>query len=225
MQKLVKGYDHFCKEIFPHKKALFERLAGEQNPRALFITCSDSRVLPELFTQADPGELFICRNAGNIIPPYGERLGGVSATIEYAVLVLQVKNIVVCGHSDCGAMHAVMHPEKVRKMPVVENWLLHAELARRIVEETYPKLTDTHRLEALIRENVLAQLDHLKTHPSVASRLKRGELQLHGWVFEIQSGRIEAYDAEREEFVPLSANNIPSATPQPRKAFQGKVAS
>jgi carbonic anhydrase len=220
MEKLCAGYHKFKQDVFPEMKGLFEQLAGEQHPHALFVTCADSRVIPSLFTQADPGELFLCRNAGNIVPPYGERLGGVSATIEYAVLVLDVKNIVVCGHSDCGAMRAVLHPENIKHMPTVEAWLTHAELARTVVEDNYPDLPEERKLEVLIKENILAQLDHLKTHPSVASRIKRGELQLHGWFYEIHSGVVEAYDAESDQFVPLEPGVIPTATPQPRRLMQ-----
>lgn len=138
-------------------------------------------------------------------------MGGVSATIEYGVLALNVEHIVVCGHSDCGAMHGVLHPEKVAKMPTVASWLMHGEVARQIVESHYANLSEKQKLEALIRENVLAQLDHLRTHPSVAARMKTGGLQLHGWVYEIHTGEIEAYDSETESFVPLRSGRIPNA--------------
>ena len=216
MKKLVSGYEKFRADIFPAKKEIFEHLAGEQHPRALFVTCADSRILPEMIMQADPGELFIQRNAGNMVPPYGERMGGVSATIEYGVLALNVKHIVVCGHSDCGAMRGVLHPEKVAKMPTVAAWLMHGEVARRIVDDTYGELTEEQKLEALIHENVLAQLDHLRTHPSVASRLKSGDLHLHGWVYKIHTGQIEAYDAQTETFAPLTMDRIPDAIRPPR---------
>lgn len=217
MERLVQGYLRFNADVFPKQKHLFERLAGEQNPLALIVTCADSRVLPNLITQSGPGDLFLCRNAGNIIPSYGTLQGGVSATIEYAVLVLGVRDIIVCGHSDCGAMRAVMHPEKLVNMPTVQGWLGHAELARRVVEESYPEMTPEQTLDALIRENVLAQLDHLKTHPSVASKLKLGELGLHGWVYGIDTGLIEAYDAEAHAFRPLALDDIPVATPPRRR--------
>ncbi|MBL8234727.1 MAG: carbonic anhydrase [Bryobacterales bacterium] len=217
MNKLLKGYQHFHDDIFPEKKPLFEKLAGEQHPRALFITCADSRVLPDLITQAEPGDLFINRNAGNIVPPYGERNGGVSATIEYAVLALGVRNIIVCGHSDCGAMRAVMHPEKVKDMPTVASWLFHAETARRIVDENYSELEGEKKLNVLIHENVLAQLDHLRTHPSVASRLTRGQLSLYGWVYDIRTGDIDSYDAETGHFVPLDPDKPVTASLPPRK--------
>jgi len=211
MKKFVSGYEKFRADIFPAKKEAFESLAAQQHPQALFITCADSRILPAMIMQSDPGELFIQRNAGNMVPPYGERMGGVSATIEYGVLALNVRHIVVCGHSDCGAMRGVLHPEKVAKMPTVASWLMHGDVARRIVEDTYGDLSEEQKLTALIRENVLAQLDHLRTHPSVASRMKSGDLQLHAWVYEIHTGQIEAYDGETESFVPLASDRIPNA--------------
>lgn len=216
MKKLVEGFYRFREEVFPNKQDLFAKLALEQHPRALFITCADSRVVPDLITQSSPGDLFICRNAGNIVPPYGERIGGVSATIEYAVLGLGVRNIIVCGHSDCGAMRAVLHPEKLYDMPTVASWLFHAETARRIVHENYGDAAEEERLEALIHENVLAQLDHLRTHPSVGARLARGELNLYGWVYRIDTGEVKGYDADLGEFVPLAGEKIPAATPRPR---------
>src|SRR3982751_6268271 len=116
MERLLKGVSTFQREVFPQHRELFERLAAKQNPMALFITCADSRVVPDLITQSDPGDLFICRNAGNMVPPYGEMNGGVSATIEYAVVALNIRHIIVCGHSDCGAMKGVLHPEAVEQM-------------------------------------------------------------------------------------------------------------
>src|SRR4051812_32800007 len=117
MQKLVDGIHHFQQNIFSSHERLFKRLVKGQNPLALFITCSDSRIDPMLLTQADPGELFIMRNAGNIVPPYGAVRGGEAATIEYAVSVLAVKEIIVCGHSHCGAMNALLQPDLLTKLP------------------------------------------------------------------------------------------------------------
>jgi len=216
MKRLIEGLVRFQREVFPAKQQLFRRLADGQNPRALFITCADSRVVPDLITQSAPGDLFICRNAGNIVPPYGEMNGGVSATIEYAVMALGIRNIIVCGHSDCGAMKAVFHPEKVKNLPTVESWLRHAESARRVVQENYVGLTEEESVQLLTKENVVAQLDHLRTHPSVASRIARGELNLYGWVYQIHSGQMTAYDAELGDFLPLTENSMPDATPKPR---------
>ena len=162
MQRLLDGVSRFQREIFPRRKILFERLAEQQHPEALFITCADSRVVPDLITQSEPGDLFICRNAGNMVPPYGEAHGGVSATIEYAVCVLDIQHIIVCGHTDCGAMKGILHPEMLAEMPTVKSWLSHGELARRVVKENYPNIFEDEKLRVLTDENVVAQLDHLE---------------------------------------------------------------
>jgi carbonic anhydrase len=159
MKDLIDGVVKFQKEIYPEKKELFARLAGKQTPRALFITCADSRVVPDLLTQCEPGDLFICRNAGNIVPTYGgSAMGGVSATIEYAVVALKIEHIVVLGHSDCGAMKGILHPEHVKHMPAVAAWLHHGDIARLMVEENYPNLDEEGKLRATIEENVVAQV-------------------------------------------------------------------
>src|SRR5262245_46765637 len=142
MRKILEGLTRFQQEVYPQKRDQFERLAHNQQPEYLFITCSDSRIVPNLITQTDPGDLFIIRNAGNIIPPYGEMQGGVSASIEYAVVALGVKHVIVCGHTDCGAMKGVLHPEKVAAMPMVAAWLRHGDTARRIIEDLHPDLHD-----------------------------------------------------------------------------------
>jgi carbonic anhydrase len=220
MERLLQGVSKFQRDVYPSQRELFEKLASKQNPEALFITCADSRIVPDLITQSSPGDLFICRNAGNMIPPYGEVNGGVSATIEYAVLALNVRHIVVCGHSDCGAMKGVLHPEAVQDMPTVRTWLAHGEMARRIVREVYHDMSEEHALNALVSENVVAQLEHLKTHPSVAARLANGSIGIHGWVYHIRSGNVEAWDAEQGRFVPIEEYNVNSATPKPRIAWQ-----
>ncbi len=224
MKQLIEGMARFQAEVFPAKQQLFKSLADSQKPCALFITCADSRVVPDLITQSAPGDLFICRNAGNIVPPYGEVNGGVSATIEYAVMALGITNIIVCGHSDCGAMKAILEPEAaIRDMPVVASWLKHAESARRMVLENYAQLSGEEQLNALTEENVIAQLDHLRTHPSVAPRVARGQLQLYGWVYQIESGRMATFNAERGRFEPLRTDILQSASPKPRLCL-GEVA-
>lgn len=204
MKRLIEGALRFQGEVYPAHRELFRELATGQQPEALLITCSDSRVVPDLIVQAKPGDMFICRNAGNIAPSYGDSSGGVSATIEYAVLVLNVRHIIVCGHSDCGAMKAVLHPEAVSGMPNVEKWLRHAERAGAVVRENHAHLTDRDLLNAVIEENVLAQLDNLRTHPSVAARLKSGALDLHGWVYDIESGVIRTFTPDRQSFISLN---------------------
>src|SRR5436190_10427596 len=125
MIELTRGVVRFETELYPEKKAFFDKLIARQDPKALFITCSDSRVVPNVITDSDAGDLFTIRNAGNIVPSYGDAVGGVSATIEYAVMALQVKNIIICGHTHCGAMSAVLHQEKIAHMPLVKSWLNH----------------------------------------------------------------------------------------------------
>lgn len=217
MQRIIQGVFRFQKEVFPGKQQLFKSLAESQNPRALFITCADSRVVPDLIAQTAPGDLFICRNAGNIIPPYAEMNGGVSATIEYAVMALKIPNIIVCGHSDCGAMRAVLHPEKLRDMPVIAAWLKHAESARRVAKEKHPHLSGDDLFNATIEENVISQIHNLRTHPSVAAGVARGTLRLYGWVYGISTGQVSTYDAESGVFVPLSDSVEMTAAPRPRR--------
>ena len=204
MEKLIRGVHSFQKNFFSDQAELFERLAKGQAPETLFITCSDSRINPNLLTQTDPGELFILRNAGNIIPPYGAANGGEGATIEYAVAALGVRDIIVCGHSHCGAMGGMLNPEGLDELPAVRQWLSHAESTRRIIKENYADLEGPERLTAAIKENVLVQLENLRTHPTVASRLAKGQLHLHGWVYEIETGKVYAFDPENGQFAPLA---------------------
>ena len=203
MQKLVEGIHHFQSNIFASQRALFERLAGGQRPEALFITCSDSRINPNLITQTEPGELFILRNAGNIIPPYGAANGGEGATIEFAVAKLGVRNVIVCGHSLCGAMEGLLHPPSLHDLPAVRAWLAHAEATRRIMHDKYPHLSGNDLLTATVEENVLVQIENLRTHPCIASGLARGELKLHAWVYKIETGRVFAYDPVENHFLPV----------------------
>ncbi len=214
---LLQGFRRFRAEVYPQQQALFQRLAKAQQPRAMFITCADSRIVPELITQSDPGTLFVTRNVGNVVPPYGQMNGGVSTAIEYAVLGLGVQHIIVCGHSDCGAMKAVLNPPSLDGMPTVRAWQRHAEVARSVVESNC-RCGAHETLGVLTEENVVAQLDHLRTHPSVAARLAAGQLCIHGWVYDIDSGDIRAYDERARRFLPLDGEHAPSATPAPRFA-------
>jgi carbonic anhydrase len=204
MQKLVQGIHHFQKTYFSSARKLFERLAQGQNPETLFITCSDSRISTDLLTQTSPGDLFVLRNAGNIIPAYGGSNNGAAATIEFAVGGLGVKDIVVCGHSHCGAMKGLLHPEILQDMPAVAQWLSHAECTRRILKHNYQGLDDVAMLKAAIEENVLVQIENLRTHPSVAAKLAAGTLHLHAWVYKFETGEVFTYDAEEGQYVPVS---------------------
>lgn len=210
MQKLVEGIHDFQQNIFSEKQQLFARLAEGQSPGALFITCSDSRIDPNLLTQTGPGELFIMRTAGNIVPPYGAPQAGEAATIEYAVAVLNVQDIILCGHSHCGAMAGLLKPETVTGLPAVQALLGHAESTRRIITDSYGHLTDeSARLTATVEENVLVQLEHLRTHPPVAAALARNKLALHGWVYKFETGEVFAYDPAGGQFRPLRLQPAP----------------
>ncbi len=214
MQKLVQGLHHFQASIFRPQREFFERLADGQHPEVLFITCSDSRINPNLITQTDPGDLFILRNAGNIVPPYGAANGGEGATIEFAVAGLGVSDLIVCGHSHCGAMQGLVDAETVKDMPAVSAWLSHAEATRRILREKYSDRVDAELLTTAIEENVLVQLENLRTHPAVAAALALGKLKLHGWVFKIETGDVFAYDPACSEFLPV-VEKPPTPIPSP----------
>lgn len=215
LQSIVDGFKRFRSEVFPQQEELFKKLATAQNPRAMFITCADSRVVPELITQSSPGDLFVNRNVGNVVPPYGQMMGGVSTAIEYAVMALGVQHIIICGHSDCGAMKAVLNPAELERMPTVKTWLRHAEVAKTVVADNCG-CADHTTLGILTEENVVAQLDHLRTHPSVASRLACGQLFIHGWVYDIETSEIKAYDAQEGAFRLIGDGPLPMATPRPR---------
>ena len=202
MKALIEGFLKFQKEAFPQRTDLFKHLATTQHPGTLFITCSDSRVVPELLTQQEPGELFVIRNAGNIVPSYSPHPGGVSATVEYAVAVLGVTDIVICGHSDCGAMTAVAKCTCMEHLPAVAGWLQHSESAK-VINESRPHADEAAKVSSMVRENVIAQLANIQTHPSVRLAQAKGRLNLHGWVYDIGAGSIDALDADNKTFKSL----------------------
>ena len=198
MDELTRGVLRFEKNIYPERKEFFDKLIARQYPRALFITCADSRVVPNMITDSEPGDLFTIRNAGNIVPPYGEALGGVSASIEYAVMALGVKHIIICGHTDCGAMKAVWHPESAEELKCVKNWLVNGKDARK--RAMAKKLPEERQLQEITERNVVVQLEHLRTYPSVARALAAGKLEIAGWVYDIEHGKVLEYHAEGDEF-------------------------
>lgn len=202
LSKLLHGVSEFTDHVFPESETLFKSLAKGQAPHTLFITCADSRVVPEMITQTQPGELFVCRNIGNIVPGYGEMLGGVSAVVEYAVLGLGVRLIVVCGHTDCGAMKGLCDGTASLNMPTVEAWLRNAEAARSVVLTRQLARDDT--VQALVEENIKLQLMHLRTHPSVAAGLAEGRLELQGWVYDIEHGQVRIYHEGEGRFQSLA---------------------
>ena len=209
MQKLVQGLHQFQSQVFRAHRELFERLDKGQSPETLFITCSDSRINPNLITQTGPGELFILRNVGNLVPRYDEHVGSTAAAIEFAVAALQVKDIVICGHSNCGAMQAVLDPASLEKLPATREWLAHAQETGKIIQDNYGHLEGKDRLHATVEENVLVQLEHLRTHPSVAQAMDAGNLRVHGWVYKIQTGEVFAYDPIQAQFASLSGEALP----------------
>lgn len=219
MQKLINGLHHFQQNIFADQRELFERLAGGQTPDALFITCSDSRINPNLITQTEPGDLFILRNAGNMIPPYGAAVSGEAATVEFAVAGLGVKDIIVCGHSHCGAMKGLLHEELVEGVPAVKLWLQQAESTKRVMRENYAHLPEDQLLSACVQENVLAQLENLRTHPSVAARLASGRISLHAWVYKIETGEVFAYDPSQGQFLPLEQASVDAVRGEARSVL------
>ena len=201
---LHQGVRRFHTDVFLENRQQYERAAKEpQRPHTLFITCADSRIEPGALTQAGPGDIFVARNIGNVVPAYGEMLGGVSAVIEYSVMALNVSQIVVCGHSDCGAMKGLLDRESLSGMPTVDRWLHNAEAALSIVKARNPHADYSETLRKLIDENVLLQLTHLRTHPSVAGRVAEGSLALYGWVYEIGKGVVKEYEPETNGFASI----------------------
>ena len=203
MEKLVKGIHSFREGYFASHRQLFEQLATSgQNPETLFITCSDSRVVPNLITNAAPGELFIIRNVGNVVPRT-DLPGGTAAAIQYAIEVLNVENVIICGHTQCGAMQAILNPDRLEKLTYVKRWLAQTDRVRQVIEERYAHLGAEARVTAAVQENVLTQLENLREYPFIAERLESNRLRLSGWVFDISKGNIWDYDPEASEFLPL----------------------
>lgn len=202
MDVIIAGVRAFQRDVFPSYRERFAELAAGQAPHAMVITCSDSRIDPFLFMQAEPGQLFVLRNAGNIVPEHSDFVGGVTATIEFAVVQLQVPNIIVCGHAGCGAVAGLLHPESIPHLPEVTNWLHHAARARELVAEG-GGLDAPDAMERAVQANVIVQLENLRTHPCVANGLAEGRLGIHGWVYDFVSGSVLAYKDQQRSFVPL----------------------
>jgi carbonic anhydrase len=202
MERLIAGHKRFLAEVFPGRRSQFHLLAEGQAPEWLFITCSDSRVLPDLFLGTGPGDLFLTRNVGNVVPITGQDVDGVSATIEYAVEVLKVKDAIICGHSDCGAMKAALGHTALEGLPKAERWLRHVEAAFVHRQPLNPADGESAELASLIRGNVVAQLMNLHAQPSVARAVAQGRLSVHGWYYDILTGRIEEYDERLQRFLP-----------------------
>ena len=204
LDNLLAGIRRFRRDVFtPNRQRYEQAMSKPQTPHTLVITCADSRIDPEALTQSGPGDIFVTRNIGNLVPAYGEMVGGVSAVIEYAVQGLGVSQVVICGHTDCGAMKALLHPEAVAAMPTVKTWLRNAETAISIVKARNSASSEADELSQLIEENVLQQLNHLRTHPSVAAKIAQGKLAVHGWVYDIGNGHVNMYNPSSNRFNPV----------------------
>ena len=201
MPKFAAGVLNFQSNVYPDKQSLFEKLSGGQSPEALFITCADSRIETAMITQTQPGELFVCRNAGNIVPPHTQNTDGMDASIEYAVSALKIPHIVICGHSGCGAMAGAMNPEGLDSLPHVKDWLSFSRAAVDTVKSIGADKSEAEQMDMLIEQNVLLQIQHLKTHPSVAIALAEKRTEIHGWVYNIGTGGVTAYDEAQDKFV------------------------
>jgi carbonic anhydrase len=204
MDRLIKGHKRFLAEVFPGRRDQFHLLAEGQSPEWLFITCSDSRVLPDMILGTEPGDLFITRNAGNVVPIHSHDVDGVTATIEYAVEVLKVKSAILCGHSDCGALKAALNEKSLENLPKARRWLSHVRAAFSHRQPLNPADGEHAELASLIRGNVVAQLKSLRAQPSVERALTEGRLTVHGWYYDILTGRIEEYDEKMQRFLPLA---------------------
>ncbi|MEM0982867.1 MAG: carbonic anhydrase [Planctomycetota bacterium] len=203
-QWLRSHANEFKHKSYPALAPKFAELAEGQHPAALMITCADSRIDTALITNTEPGELFVVRNAGNIVPPAGAGNTGEAASIEYAVRALRIPRIVVCGHSNCGAMGAVMNPSAAEGLNCVCSWISHAQPAA-------DELGDDVSLDALIERNVVLQIDHLRSYGFVRRAERMGELVLMGWVYDIGTGEIREYQPESDSFKAIESINTEAA--------------
>lgn len=201
MKRLIDGVCQFQNRVFPAMRSQFEALAACQKPSTLFITCADSRIDPSLITQTAPGEIFVHRNPGNLVPRFQNASGGEAASIEYAICVLGVQDVVICGHSQCGAVAGLARPESIADLDHVAHWLEHAKESERISEplDVLPESDDP--LLGLAARNVVVQLDHLIGYPFVKERVASDNLKLHAWVYVIETGEIGVYQPTEERFV------------------------
>jgi carbonic anhydrase len=209
LEALKAGIRRFRSEVYPPKATHYIRVMSEpQRPHALIITCADSRIHPDALTQSEPGDIFVTRNIGNMVPAYGEMLGGVSAVLEFAVSAMKVKHIVVCGHTECGAMKGLLEPESLETMPTVKNWLTNAHMALRKAKEIQASRRAAGQdegdlLHLVTEQNVLLQMEHVRSHPSVASAMKDDRLTISGWVYDIAAGDVRICEDGNRTFEPL----------------------
>jgi len=185
--KIRQGFEKFLDSVQPQMQSIYSELTSGQSPETLFITCSDSRISPNLITQTDPGEIFVIRNAGNIVPKPGTGELAIEGTIEYAVQALKVKNIVVCGHAKCGAVGGLLDLDGLDSLPAVRDWVKKSEA---VLERVADCCEETKNEEA-IKANVMLQLEHLMEYTYVKAAVDKGDLELHGMVYDFGSGKVE----------------------------------
>jgi carbonic anhydrase len=190
------------------KRLFLKKLSDTQKPFALFITCSDSRIDPNLLTQTDPGILFSIRNPGNLVPKYGQGNGSEAAAIEYAIKGLGIEEIIICGHTNCGAMKAVLNSETSDTLPCMAEWVSQASNICDITKEHYPHHQDDDLITVAAEENVLQQVNNLKTHPSVLKAINEGKLRIHAWIYHLATGNVYGFDSKMEDFVLLTISNV-----------------
>ncbi len=219
--RLIEGVANFQQQAFAEKESLFRELAKGQSPSALFITCSDSRINPNLLTQTDPGELFILRNAGNIVPAYGAAPSGSAATVEYALAHLKIRDVVVCGHSNCGAVGGLLSPRALDRLPAMRGWLRHAAGVAQEVEQLGSQLSPNDRFELAVERNVLKQIENLMTHPAVQDALAEKRVRIHAWVYHFETGTVTAHDPASPRFVSLADAPRPKWTPTTEMPAEG----
>jgi carbonic anhydrase len=200
LTKVLAGVATFQKEVFPTQRKLFEQLKHGQHPIAMFFTCADSRIVPNMLLQTGPGETFTERTPGNIVPRYSDHVGGVTASMEYAVMVLRVPLVIICGHTDCGVMKALLEPEQTAGMPALQNWMRHALGARERLLREPSSGSREEKIRRLTEYNVLTQMENLRTHPAVEAAMAKGELEIHGWLYDIAHGEVSAADPETGSF-------------------------
>lgn len=214
MEKLIQGILEFRRHVFPAYRMTFARLAGSQQPDCLFVACADSRVVPNLFASTQPGDLFVVRNVGNLIPPHRDPHdrdphrrdapsveSSVPAALEFALQSLQARHVVVCGHSNCGAMRGLLHPP--RSDTHLAAWLSHgAQALRRLRAEGAPD-RGLSEVDQLSQVNVLTQVEHVETYPFVRERIRSGHLRVHGWWFDVGTAEVHVFDPERRRFAPI----------------------
>ena len=207
LAKIATGVAKFQTEVYPAQRKFFKELKDHQEPIAMFFTCADSRIDTAMLLQTRPGEIFTERTPGNIVPRYSDHVGGITASVEFAILALHVPLIIVCGHTDCGVVKALAETERANGMPALQSWMRHSSASQERLLREHPGVSGEEKLRLLTEYNVLTQLENLRTHPAVASRLSSGELQVQGWIYDIASGEVSVADAESGRFETLDVTS------------------